>query len=126
MVARPIDPAPTATLVDPASQHMGTPAEWKRPSTPCALVRTLLCARTLLALGLDRELVDGRALSQALAQGGFQIGRSAMFAQQVAERLVGKLLKALHAIVRQQVQRMPGLVVELHPFARHQRATVRS
>jgi len=60
-----------------------------------------------------------RGVACALAQRRFQIRRPAVLAQQVGERLVGELLKRRHAVARQDVERGPGLVVELHPLARH-------
>jgi hypothetical protein len=54
-----------------------------------------------------------------LAQRRFQIGRPAVLAQQVGKRLVGELLKRRNAVARQDIERGPGFVVELHPLARH-------
>ena len=48
-----------------------------------------------------------------------EIGRPLVFAQQVAKRLVGKLLKVFHLVVRQKIQRVPGLVIELNALAAH-------
>jgi hypothetical protein len=42
-----------------------------------------------------------------------------MLAQEIAKRLVGKLLKVLHLVVRQQVQCVPRLVIELNALAAH-------
>src|SRR5689334_23014317 len=42
-----------------------------------------------------------------------------MLAQQIAEGLVGEVLEAQHRIARQEGERMPGLVVDLHTLARH-------
>jgi hypothetical protein len=40
--------------------------------------------------------------------------------QKIAEGFVCKLLKILHPILGQQIERVPSLIVELYPFARHQ------
>ena len=56
------------------------------------------------------------------AQRFFQARRPAMLFQQIAERLVGELLKILHLIAAKKIERSPSLVVELHPFAGHQLA----
>jgi hypothetical protein len=41
--------------------------------------------------------------------------------QKIAEGLVRKLLKILHPILGQQIERVPSFIVELYPLARHQR-----
>src|SRR5215510_6082988 len=58
-----------------------------------------------------------------LAQRLLEIGGTPVLAQQIAERLVGELLKLLHLVMRQQVQRVPGLVVELNALAAHYRTS---
>jgi hypothetical protein len=42
--------------------------------------------------------MDGSALSEALTQGGFQIGRPVILAQKVAEGFLGQLLEVHHAV----------------------------
>jgi hypothetical protein len=37
--------------------------------------------------------------------------------QQIAERFIGKLLKGFHGLPREQVKRMPGLLIEPHKLA---------
>jgi hypothetical protein len=44
---------------------------------------------------------------------------SAVFFQQIPERLIGEFLKILHAISRQKIESMPSLVFELDAFAGH-------
>ena len=58
-------------------------------------------------------------LARALPQRGFEIGRPIVLAQQVPERFVREFLKLHHAVARQKIERRLGLIVELHPFARH-------
>jgi hypothetical protein len=43
-----------------------------------------------------------------------------MLEQQVRKCLIGEFLKILHAIARQQIKSVPGLIVELDTFAAHQ------
>jgi hypothetical protein len=50
--------------------------------------------------------------------GTFPSGPSVLL-QKIAEGFVRKLLKILHPILGQQIERVPSLIVELHPFARH-------
>src|SRR6516164_3722278 len=52
--------------------------------------------------------------SRALLERGLQVGRPVVFAQQIAKRLVGKLLQRLHRVAPEQVQGRPRLLVELH------------
>src|ERR1700730_3195420 len=52
----------------------------------------------------------------------FQVYRPAMFFQKIAKSLVGELLKVLHLIAAEKIDLSPGLLVELHPLARHQPA----
>jgi hypothetical protein len=44
--------------------------------------------------------------------------------QKVAERLVRQFLKVHHAVACEQVEGLPGRVVELNPLARHHFARV--
>src|SRR6516165_1563826 len=55
--------------------------------------------------------------SHALLERDLQIGRPVVFAQQVAKGLVGELLQRLNRIAPEQIQRLPGLLVELHQLA---------
>jgi hypothetical protein len=38
----------------------------------------------------------------------------AAFLQQIAERFISKLLKSLHRLTREQIERVPGLSIELN------------
>src|SRR5262249_9461796 len=55
--------------------------------------------------------------SGALLERGLQIGRPVVFAEQVAKGLVGKLLQRLHRVAPEQVQGLPGLLIEFHELA---------
>lgn len=55
----------------------------------------------------------------AAAQRVFQIERAAVFLEEIAECLVGELLKILHLVVTEKVKLPPRLFVELHALARH-------
>jgi hypothetical protein len=55
----------------------------------------------------------------AAAQRVFQIDRTPVFLEQIAERLVGEFLKILHLVVAEQGQLLPGLVVDLDALSRH-------
>src|SRR5262245_37677121 len=55
--------------------------------------------------------------SRALPQRRLQIGRASVFVQQVAERLISKLLKRLHGLAREQVERVPRLRIKPHELA---------
>src|SRR5579883_613541 len=68
---------------------------------------------------LLRKPVHRGALAGALPQRRLEIDRPVVLAQEIAERLVGELLKIHHAVARQKVERRPGLLVELHPLAGH-------
>src|SRR6516164_409864 len=72
-----------------------------------ALVRFLLPPPRLLAC----------ALLEALLQCVLEVDRAAMLAQQVAEGLVGELLEALHAVTRQEVERVPRFQIEFDALA---------
>jgi hypothetical protein len=67
--------------------------------------------------------MDGGAPSEALAQGGFQVGRPVMLAQKVAERFLSQVLKAHHAVTGKQIDGLPRFILELDPLSAHQRAT---
>ena len=64
-----------------------------------------------------RSLLGDGAHASALAQGGRKVGRPPVLLQQVSECLIGKLLEVLHPVARQQVERVPSLVVKLDPLA---------
>src|ERR1700728_1704611 len=66
------------------------------------------------------QAMHGGRGAGAAAQGFLQTRRPAMLFQQIAERLVGELLEVFHLIAAEQIERAPGLVVELDAFARHQ------
>jgi hypothetical protein len=61
--------------------------------------------------------MDVGALSEALAQGGFQVGRPVMLAQKVAEGFLGQLLEGHPAVACKQIDGLPRFVVELHPLS---------
>src|SRR5215472_18358175 len=56
--------------------------------------------------------IVGRAAAQALFQRLLQADGSAMLFEKIGERLLGQLLQRLHAVSRQQSQRVPGLGIE--------------
>jgi hypothetical protein len=66
------------------------------------------------------------ALSEASAQGGFQVGRTVMLLQKVPEGFFGQLLEGDHAVAGKQINGLPRFIVELDPLSGHQRATCRS
>src|SRR5215467_11275423 len=70
--------------------------------------------RSLTAFGT--RIVGGLS-AQALFERLLQRDGSAMLLEKVAERLIGQLLERLHAVARQQAQRVPGLGVELDELA---------
>jgi len=42
-----------------------------------------------------------------------------MLFEKIRKRLVGQLLEGLHAVTRQQIERVPRLVVDLDAFTGH-------
>ncbi len=42
-----------------------------------------------------------------------------MFFKQIAKCLVGKFLKIFHLIAAEKIDLLPGVIVELYPFAGH-------
>src|SRR5262249_18089217 len=70
--------------------------------------------RSLTAFGT--RIVGGLS-AQALFERLLQRDGSAMLLEEVAERLIGQLLERLHAVARQQTQRVPGLGVERDELA---------
>src|SRR5262245_1881156 len=73
--------------------------------------------RLLFSPPLERN--DFRSFAGASSQSFFQARRSTVLFQEIAERLVGQLLKGLHAFGPKQPELLPGLVMKLHPFADH-------
>src|SRR6202040_1416616 len=72
---------------------------------------------TQLASSSTSVLCDRRRRSggsRALLERGLQVGRPVVFAQQITKGLVGKLLERLHRVAPEQVQGLPGLLVEFH------------
>ena len=67
-----------------------------------------------------RGLLGDSVHARALAQGGLQVGGPPVLLQQVSKCLVGKLLEVLHPVARQQIERVPRLVVKLDPLAWHE------
>jgi hypothetical protein len=67
--------------------------------------------------------MDGGALSEALTQGGFQVGWPVVLAQKVAEGFLGQL-KGHPAVAGKQIHGLARIIVELHPLSWHQRVTV--
>src|SRR4051794_13135032 len=57
--------------------------------------------------------------ADALLEGGLEADRLAMLLQQILECLVGELLEGLAPPMRHGVDRLPGLVVELHALPGH-------
>ena len=57
--------------------------------------------------------MDGGALSEALTQGGFQIGRPVMLAQKVPEGFLGQLLEGHHAVAGKQIDGLPRFITGL-------------
>src|SRR5262249_911385 len=66
--------------------------------------------------GSDMSLLRGRPL-RALLERGAQVSRPAMLVEEVAKRLVGKLLPGLHRIARQEINGVPSFFVELNELA---------
>jgi len=66
--------------------------------------------------------MDRRRHAGAASKRMFQVDRSAMLFQQIAESFVGNLLKILHLIAAEKIDLSPSLLVELHPLAGHQLA----
>ena len=75
-----------------------------------------------LASFLRCETMNCRGHAGAAPKRIFQVYRPAMFFQKIPKSLVGELLKVLHLIAAEKIDLPPGLVVELHPLARHQPA----
>jgi hypothetical protein len=65
------------------------------------------------------QLMDRGGYAGAASQRIFQIDRAAVLLQEIAERLIGELLKIFHLVVPEQVELPPDLFVELQAFARH-------
>ena len=63
--------------------------------------------------------MNRRALARALPERGLEVDRAVVLAQEVPEGFVGELLKVHRTVARQEVERRPGLIVELYAFARH-------
>src|SRR4029077_18194959 len=84
-----------ALLLRAAARHL----RLKLASSPTSV----LCARRRRSGG-----------SRALLERGLQVGRPVVFAQQITKGLVGKLLERLHRVAPEQVQGLPGLLVEFH------------
>jgi hypothetical protein len=64
--------------------------------------------------------MDRRAVTCASAERIRQVHRPAVLLEQVRERLLCQFLKSLHLVAREQVKCLPGLIINLHSFARHQ------
>src|SRR5262245_27715782 len=62
---------------------------------------------------------DLRASAGASSQGFVLVHRAYVVCYDVVECLVSQLLKRFHGFGRQQPKFLPGLVVQLHPFANH-------
>jgi hypothetical protein len=52
-----------------------------------------------------------------LVQRRLEISRPVVFVQEIAKRLVRKLLECLHRVAREQIQRLPGLRIKFHELA---------
>jgi len=66
------------------------------------------------------ELVHRRRHARAPTQRFLQVRWPTVLSQQVAEGLVGKLLKIFHLVAREQVESLPRFVVELDALPFHQ------
>src|SRR5690242_11834876 len=93
-----------------------------RPASPPVTSSTRarsgrLGAAPRLAFALERDDLGGRA--GAAPQRRLQIGRPAVLLEEIAKGFVGELLEIAQAVARQEVERLPGLVVDLNPLARH-------
>src|SRR5262249_11642062 len=89
----------------------------------CAtLVRPALCRAPARSRRRRRLRIVGRMSARALPQGVAQRDRAVVLLQQIGKGLVGQFLEIAHGVTRQEIERVPGLVVDLDSFARHQRA----
>jgi hypothetical protein len=59
------------------------------------------------------------AEARAFQQSGLQSSRPVMLAQEIHESLVGQRLKRDPAVSRQEIERLPGLLVDLNAFPGH-------
>ena len=62
--------------------------------------------------------MDGGALSEALTQGGFQVGWPVVLAQKVAEGFLGQL-KGHPAVAGKQIGGLPRFIVGVDPLSGH-------
>jgi hypothetical protein len=60
-----------------------------------------------------------RRVLRASTKGSLQVGWPAVLFQQVSECFVGEFLEILHTITRQQIERVPSLIVELNTLDGH-------
>src|SRR5271155_3755358 len=70
--------------------------------------------------------MNRRGDAGAAAERVFEVDRAAVLLEEIAERFVRQLLKILHLGVAEKIKLAPGLLVELHAFARHPLALFRS
>src|SRR5580658_4224962 len=68
------------------------------------------------------EAMHGCGNAGTAAKRIFQVERTPVLFEQIAERLVGEFRKVLHLIFAEKIELPPGLLVELHALARHQPA----
>jgi hypothetical protein len=73
------------------------------------MVRVTTSSSTSLAWMISKR--------QSFPQRCFQIGRPSVLVQQVAECLIGKLLKRFHGLAREQIERVPSFLIEPHKLA---------
>src|SRR5262245_13388986 len=85
--------------------------------------RPLSISEVALVTAFGTRIVGGMS-AQALSERLLQGDGPAVLLEKIAERLIGQLLQRLHAVARQQPQRMPGLGVEFDELADLGRAPV--
>src|SRR5262245_39566500 len=92
----------------------------RRQSRPRLAGAARVRAARALALGWSR--IIRRLASRALTQGLLQRDRPMVLLEQIGKRLIGQVLEILHGVPAQQLQRVPGFVVDLNALAGHQRS----
>jgi hypothetical protein len=58
-------------------------------------------------------------IADTLPQGGLKVDRAAVLFQQIGEGLVCDLLEVPHAVPGEQIEGIPGLLIELNALAGH-------
>jgi hypothetical protein len=75
----------------------------------------VLIRSAILCATLGRSIRGAGAFAQSRAQ----VNRPAMLFQNIGERFIRQFLERHHAIARQQIERRPALLIQLHALARH-------